>query len=84
MTNLNVRPETLRPYSSGWLVPDANEIRQLIKLINLSGSELGKLVGVSSRTVRKWVAGEVSIPFAAWAIMVEYYTGQKIWGISEG
>ncbi|OEE79315.1 transcriptional regulator [Vibrio ordalii FF-167] len=79
MANLDIRSETLLPFASGWLQPDAEEIRKLLKFAELSGSEVGKLVGVSSRTVRKWVGGQSPIPYAAWALLIEITMDHKIW-----
>lgn len=82
MTNLDIRSETLLPFDSGWEQPNADEVRKLLKFAELSGSEAGKLVGVNSRTVRKWVGGQSSIPYAAWALLIENTIGQKIWSFS--
>ncbi|NOH56172.1 helix-turn-helix domain-containing protein [Vibrio coralliilyticus] len=79
MSHLNIRSETLLSYDAGWEQPLPDEIRNLIKVMNYSGADVGRLVGVSSRTVRKWVGGESPIPFSAWAILVEQATGEKIW-----
>lgn len=82
MTDLDIRSETLLPFNSGWVQPDADEIRKLLKFAELSGSDAGKLVGVSSRTVRKWVGGQSPIPYAAWALLIDNALGNKIWSSS--
>ncbi len=82
MADLNVRPETLVPFDCGWLQPHSDEIKHVLNFMNYSGSKAGKLVGVSSRTIRKWIGGESPIPFAAWAILIESAIGLKIWKVN--
>lgn len=79
MADLDIRSETLLSFDSGWLQPSAEEVRALLSYIKFSGSDAGKYVGVSSRTVRKWVGGQSPIPYAAWAVLIERAIGKKIW-----
>ncbi|HII1671959.1 TPA: transcriptional regulator [Salmonella enterica] len=67
------------PYSESWTPPTTDEVRALLSLANLSGSKAGILVGVESRTVRRWTGGNSSIPFACWAILVSYAGLGDIW-----
>ncbi len=79
MTDLDLRPVTLLSFNKGWQPPTTDEIRTVLKYIDMSGGEAASRVGVNSRTVRKWTAGETTIPFAVWAIFVEMTTGELIW-----
>lgn len=55
-----------------WTPPTPAEVRELIGLSGLSGSQVAELVGVASgRTVRRWVGGQSPIPYSAWAILAE-------------
>lgn len=79
MTELDIRPVTLLSFKEGWQQPRTDEIRAILKYIDISGAQAANLVGVNSRTIRKWTGGEVAIPFSAWAILVEVAIGKKIW-----
>lgn len=55
-------------------VPNAEELREFLKKYNLTGAEAARLVGVDSRTIRKWTASEEaanrrSMPWSAWALL---------------
>lgn len=55
-------------------VPKPEEIRAFLKKYNLTGSAAAKLVGVDSRTVRKWTSprdavSSRKIPWSAWALL---------------
>jgi hypothetical protein len=76
---LGVRSETLGSYSEAWPVPTKDEVRVLIKMANLTGSQVGDMVGVNGRTVRKWTGGERNIPFSAWAILADAAGIKMIW-----
>lgn len=53
--------------------PSIIEIKQLIRIMGLTGSQVAALVGVnSSRTVRKWTGGEREIPYSAWRLLLIY------------
>lgn len=63
-----IRPSCLTSFEH-WEQPTTNEIRSVIKIANLTGSQVGNLVGVQSRAVRRWTGGDAAIPYAAWAIL---------------
>ncbi|EEJ5117673.1 TPA: hypothetical protein N2G45_002873 [Salmonella enterica] len=65
-----LNPETLKP-SFEWTQATADDVRLMLSICELSGSQAGSLVGVDGRTIRKWTGGDSSIPFAAWALFVE-------------
>lgn len=75
-----IRPECLRPFSEGWQQPTPAEVRTVLKLAGLTGSETARLVGISDgRTVRRWTGGDAPIPFAAWALLCEAAGLGTIW-----
>ena len=49
--------------------PTPTELRLLLSRNGLSGSAAGRLLGVNSRTVRKWTGGTSEMPWAAWALL---------------
>ena len=70
----------------------AEEIRELIRLTGLNGAEVAALLGLTpqgnksgggSRTVRRWTAGDVPIPYAAWAILAHVAGFGAIWVADE-
>lgn len=79
-----IRNETLLLYNQGWVQPTPDELRFIIDYANtvesakkLTGSELGNLVGVDARTVRRWTApidakNHRDIPYAAWRLLLQY------------
>lgn len=58
--------------------PTTEEIRHVLKLLNLTGSQAAKVLGVSSskvsgsRTIRKWTGGEREMPYATWHLLLAY------------
>lgn len=49
--------------------PTAAEVRHLIERANLTNSQAGILLGVNSRTIRKWTGGERPMPPASWRLL---------------
>ncbi|WP_281416984.1 helix-turn-helix domain-containing protein [Kistimonas asteriae] len=76
---MSIRKETLCRYSDSWTQPDGQEVRELLKTANLTGSKAAAIVGVNSRTIRKWTGEEQKIPYSAWAILVEVAGLGSIW-----
>lgn len=55
-------------------IPSAEELREFLIEHGLTGAAAARLVGVDSRTIRKWTASEEaanrrSIPWSAWALL---------------
>lgn len=67
-----------------WTPPTPAEVRELISLTELTGSQVAELVGVASaRTVRRWVGGQSPIPYSAWALLCwAAGYGVIVWGSS--
>lgn len=76
---LGIRVETLTSYSENWPTPTASEVRIILKLADLTGSQAANVIGVNSRTVRKWTGDERAIPYSSWAILVSKAGIKNIW-----
>lgn len=50
--------------------PSPERLRELMKKHGLTGSKVAEIVGVNSRTVRKWTGGERGIPEPAWRLLL--------------
>ena len=67
---------TLLPYDDpDYCQPDWMDIRAVVQLTGLTGSQLGRLVGVEPRGVRKWMSppetsNHTSMPYAAWRLLL--------------
>ena len=72
------RPCCLQFVNPLYRPPTNQEIRHLLKLLNLKGGEAARLLGLSSskesgsRTIRKWTGGERKMPYAAWHLLLAY------------
>lgn len=75
----SLRPETLLCFADpGYSHPTWEDVRLLVGLLGKTGEEIGLLVGVKSRTVRKWQASpdtsnHAEIPYSAWCVMLCAY-----------
>ena len=52
--------------------PTVEKLRALMKQKGLTGAKAAEIVGVNSRTIRKWTGGERAIPEAAWRLLLLY------------
>ena len=65
------RPETLLEYSDpGYEPPTKEEVKAALLAGGLTGSQAGQLLGVSSRTVRKWTGGDQGMQYSAWRLLL--------------
>lgn len=86
LETINIRMETLQA-ANCWERPNPDEIREIIKMANLTGGAVSELLGLAptsendrgSRTVRRWTAGDTPIPYAAWAILAYVAGFGPIW-----
>lgn len=92
MTNVEIpiRPETLRPYLD-WQPPRTDEIREVVRRAgSLTGSEICDYVGLprrtpdgkpahGTRTVRKWLGGQVPIPYSVWCLLCDKAGFEPFW-----
>lgn len=66
-----IRPQVLLDYSDpDYVSPTPSEIKHVLVSIGLSGSKAADLLGVNSRTVRKWTGGEQRMPYSAWKLLL--------------
>ena len=69
---------SLLPFSNiCYRPPSPEDVRFVIKSLNLTGSQIGVIMGVDSRTVRKWVSPisastRCKIPYSAWRLLLIY------------
>lgn len=67
------RPGIFDPYAPDWTPPTAAELRELLRVAELSASQAGMLVGVDSRKIRKWAGDEkADMPYAVWRLLSIY------------
>lgn len=73
-------PELFRS-GADFFQPSAAEVAAILKECGFSVSEAASFLGLSQktgkRTVRRWLAGETLIPYAAWALLA-YKAGYGI------
>lgn len=65
---VNFRPETLAKFGEGWVPPSTEELREAKRKSAKTGAQLANMLGVDGRTIRKWIGGERTIPYAAWRL----------------
>lgn len=54
---VKIRPQTLSSFGDSWMQPNGLEVREILKLCDLTGNDAAALVGVKDgRTVRKWMS----------------------------
>lgn len=82
MMNVLIRLECLRPAARSWEQPTGEEVREVLRAANLTGSQAAKLLGLGvtgDRTVRRWVGEDSAIPYAAWALLCDLAGLGCIW-----
>lgn len=53
--------------------PSPAEITTAIRLTGLSSAEVGKIIGVDPRNVRRYKSGQIKVmPYAVWRILILY------------
>lgn len=66
-----IRPQVLLDYSDpNYVSPTSDEIKRVLTYNRLSGSGAASLLGVNSRTIRKWTGGEQRMPYSAWKLLL--------------
>ncbi len=56
-------------FDNGYEPPTPEEIRETFK--PYTGSEVANMLGISdSRSIRRWIGGDVQIPYAAWRLFL--------------
>ncbi len=64
--------DLLQPFSHGWRQPTAEEVRLLLKIANLTGSQAAEIIGSNSRAIRRYTGGERAIHYAEWQLLLIY------------
>lgn len=66
-----IRPEALLEFAHpDYSPPTTMEIRKVLKMLGLTGSKAGELLGVGGRTIRKWTGGQNRMPYSAWRLLI--------------
>lgn len=66
-----MRPETLLPRDNpAWAAPTGEEIAEVLRKAQLSGSRAARRAGVNPRRVREWIGGQREIPFSVWRLFL--------------
>lgn len=66
-----VRHEARLPFADPrYRPPTAAEVREVIRVLGLTGSQAGVLLGVTSRAIRKWIGDESDVPYSAWRLLL--------------
>lgn len=62
-------PPSWNEFDKGYEPPSPDEIRETFK--PYTRSQIAKMLGISdSRSVRRWVGGDIQIPYAAWRLFL--------------
>lgn len=56
----------------GQLRPTRDEVRAMLRVLDMSGADVARLTGTTSRKVRAWMGDEDNAPWAAWHVMAVY------------
>lgn len=70
-----IRDTCFYRWAEGYTQPTPAEIRELLRVQELSGSVAANLIGVTPRAIRYWLAdpcqpGHRQIPYAAWRLLL--------------
>jgi hypothetical protein len=77
----SIRPECLQP-AVNWMEPTGAEIQEVIRLAGFSGRSAADFLGLadkSGRQLRRWISGDASIPYSAWALLCDAAGLGRIW-----
>lgn len=81
MTEALIRNDCLQSAAS-WEQATGEEVREVLRLANFTGGQAARALGLGAkgdRTVRRWVGGDSSIPYAAWALLCDFAGLGMIW-----
>lgn len=77
-TDHTINPAALLPYSNPeYQAPTFEDVKAAKQESGLSAADIGRLVGVEGRTVRKWLAppsvqNSARMPYAAWRLLLTH------------
>lgn len=66
------RPGLFAAPRVGQLRPTRDEVRAMLRVLDMSGADVARLTGTTSRKVRAWAGDEDNAPWAAWHVMAVY------------
>ena len=70
---MDINPNSLLPFfHPNYQPPSADELRAVMKAQGWTGAKTAALVGVDSRTVRRWTGNERPVPYSAWRLLIIY------------
>ena len=70
---MEINPNSQLPfYHSNYQQPTFEELRVVMKSQGWTGAKVAALVGVDSRTVRRWTGNERPVPYSAWRLLLIY------------
>lgn len=82
---LAIRRECLRPATAGWAQPTGPELREVVRLCGMTGSQVEDFLGMSSnnrgRQFRRWISEDANIPYSAWALLCARAGLGNIWEV---
>lgn len=74
----DIHPECLQKPTL-WVTPSGQEIKAALAMAGWSGVEFSRRISVNDRTVRRWLSGELPIPYVAWCVLCVEANLGKIW-----
>ena len=70
---MEINPKSQLPFSHpDYQTPTFEALRVVMKSQGWTGAKVAALVGVDSRTVRRWTGNERPIPYSAWRLLLIY------------
>jgi hypothetical protein len=66
------RAGLLAPYSDTWKAPTSDELKEMMRLMDLSTSKVGRLLGIDPSRVRRWTIIGDEVPYALWRLLSIY------------
>lgn len=85
MGEVTIRSACLQA-AAQWAQPTGEEIREVLRLAGFTGGHAARALGLGlkgDRTVRRWIGGDSSIPYAAWALLCDFAGLGMIWRPAE-
>ena len=70
---MEINPKSQLPfYHPDYQPPTFEALRVVMKSQGWTGAKVAALVGVDSRTVRRWTGNERPVPYSAWRLLLIY------------
>ena len=77
--NTTIRSSVLTQYANGWDYPSPTEIKIAMQAAGWRNVDFHKSIGVFDRTVRRWISGEKTMPYATWCVLCAQAGYGEIW-----